>query len=153
MAHLSAGNPAPGFEQYGGYRLAITPSRSLHQLIFNEAIIAASTKAFIIREQGLHDVLYIPRDDILVPLTRMKGHSSYCPFKGTATYWSLEANGHTCEKAAWSYDFPHDELLPIRGHLAFYMDRIDCYWVDGVEQSLSGPGPVSEDERLAPLAA
>ena len=83
-------NPAPGFEKYpGGYGLEIIHGlRSLHQLIVNEAVIAASDRAVILSaSKTCYDVLYIPKSDILAPLTRMKGQSSYCPFKGQATYW------------------------------------------------------------------
>ena len=146
-------NPAPGFAQNGKYGLEITQSSSLHQLIVNEAVIAASDRAITVREQNLFDVLYIPKSDILVPLTRMKGQSSYCPFKGQATYWRFAANGKDCDKAAWSYETPYDEILPIRGHVAFYMEHIDCYWVDGVDKPAIGPGRCGREGELASIAA
>ena len=150
-------NPAPGFEKYRDYGLEIIHSRSLHQLIVNEAVIAASDRAVIVSEQNLYDVLYIPKSDILVPLTRMKGQSSYCPFKGQATYWRFTANGRDCDKAAWSYETPYDEMIPIRGHVAFYLDRLDCYWINGVDQPLRGPGRCADgcacEGELASVAA
>lgn len=151
--YKSTGLPAPGFEKNDGYLLDIIPSQSLHQLILNEAVVAASDRALIISEQGLRNVLYIPRDDILSPLTRMKGQSSYCPFKGTATYWNVDANGQSCDNAAWSYDLPYDDVASLKGHLAFYLDKLDCYWRNGIEQPLLGPGRRNGADCFIPIAA
>ena len=157
MAHYSSCNPAPGFARYPEYSMNIEPSRSLHQLLSNEAIVAATERALVVREQNLYDVLYIPKADILVPLTRMKGQSSYCPFKGQATYWCFTANGKDLEKAAWSYETPYDEMVPIRGHVAFYLNHLDCYWINGVDQPLLGPGRCADgcgcEGELASVAA
>jgi uncharacterized protein (DUF427 family) len=49
-------------------------------------------------------------------------HSTYCPFKGHASYYSL-ANGP--ENAVWTYELPYDEMLAIKEHLAFYPDKVD----------------------------
>lgn len=144
---------APGFRKYPGYSIDIAQSQSLHQLILNEAVIAATDRALVVLEQNLRNVLYIPRNDILIPLTRMKGQSSYCPFKGTATYWNLEANGDEFEGIGWSYDLPYEEVSPIKGHIAFYLDKLDCYWRNGIEQPLWGPGPCHGEDCFSPIAA
>ena len=54
--------------------------------------------------------------------TRDAVRLDYCPFKGQASYYSLE-NGP--ENAAWSYEQPYDEMKAIEGRLAFYPDRVD----------------------------
>jgi len=153
MTNFADSGPAPGFQKHQDYALDIFPSQSLHQVIFNEAIIAASNRGLIVREQNLRDIVYIPETDILVHLTRMKGQSSYCPFKGTASYWTLEANGAVCEAAAWSYDNPFREVSAIQGHIAFYLDKMDCYWRNGVEQPLFGPGRCQSDDCISERAA
>ncbi len=153
MAQISTGHLAPGFKEHGKYELEIIASGSLHQLILNEAMIAVSSRALIVREQNLRDVLYIPRDDILVPLTRKRGQSSYCPFKGQASYWKLDANGQICDMAAWSYELPYDEVALLKGHIAFYLNKLDCYWRNGIEQLLLGPGPCVDPDCHALEAA
>lgn len=149
----SAKDGAPGFRAKASYALDIVPSQSLHQLILNEAVVAASDNAMIVREQGLRNVLYIPRDDVLVPISRMSGQSSYCPFKGTATYWNVDANGQSCDHVAWSYDLPYDEVASLKGHIAFYLDKLDCYWRNGIEQPLLGPGRRNGADCFTPIAA
>jgi uncharacterized protein (DUF427 family) len=49
-------------------------------------------------------------------------HQTYCPFKGTASYYSLN-NGP--ENAVWSYEQPYDEMSVIKERLAFYPDKVD----------------------------
>jgi uncharacterized protein (DUF427 family) len=48
--------------------------------------------------------------------------STYCPFKGHASYFSFVGGA---ENAVWSYEQPYDEVLPIAEHLAFYPDKVD----------------------------
>ena len=52
-------------------------------------------------------------------------HATFCEFKGTASYWSVQANGRESNNAAWSYEHPYDEMAAIEGHLAFYPDKVD----------------------------
>ena len=131
---------APGFERSPNYRFDLRPSSSLHQVIFNEAVIAASSNVIIVREQNLCAVVYFPRADVDLAMLAPEKATSYCPFKGEANYWSLEANGKSCASAAWSYEDPFDEAAPLRGHVAFYMDKMDCHWCNGMELPLLGPG-------------
>ena len=49
-------------------------------------------------------------------------HTSYCPFKGQASYYSLKGGP---ANAVWSYEAPYDEMMAIKELLAFYPDRVD----------------------------
>ncbi|HEY2338793.1 MAG TPA: DUF427 domain-containing protein, partial [Burkholderiales bacterium] len=49
-------------------------------------------------------------------------HSTHCPFKGDASYFSFKGGP---ENAVWSYEAPYDEVTAIKGHLAFYPDKVD----------------------------
>ena len=57
-------------------------------------------------------------------LTRT-AHSTHCPYKGEASYWTVEAAGRTAENAVWSYEHPIPEMAGIAGYVAFYRDRMD----------------------------
>jgi uncharacterized protein (DUF427 family) len=52
-------------------------------------------------------------------------HTTYCPFKGHASYYSLSSGGQTAENAVWSYETPYDEMSVIKELLAFYPDKVD----------------------------
>ena len=51
--------------------------------------------------------------------------STYCPYKGDASYYSISIDGETVENAIWTYEAPFSAVAPIKDHLAFYTDRVD----------------------------
>ena len=53
-------------------------------------------------------------------------HSSYCPYKGEAGYFSVAAGGARATNAAWTYEAPYESVVAIKDHLAFYPDRVDA---------------------------
>jgi uncharacterized protein (DUF427 family) len=67
-------------------------------------------------------VYYIPRKDVKMDRLVRTSHQTYCPFKGSASYYSLK-NGP--ENAVWTYEQPYDEMLAIKDLLAFYPDKVD----------------------------
>jgi uncharacterized protein (DUF427 family) len=52
-------------------------------------------------------------------------HVSHCPYKGDASYFSIEASGRTAENAVWSYQQPFPAMAEIKDYLAFYPNRVD----------------------------
>ena len=52
-------------------------------------------------------------------------HSTYCPYKGDASYFSIHVGERTSENAIWSYETPFDAVAPIKEYLAFYPARVD----------------------------
>jgi uncharacterized protein (DUF427 family) len=90
------------------------------------AVIADSTRALILRAPGTPDVQYIPREDVDMASLIRTAHVTHCPYKGDAAYWSIRIGPRTVENAVWSYEAPHEAMAPIRGHLAFYEDRVDA---------------------------
>ncbi len=65
-------------------------------------------------------VFYIPRGDIdFSRLVKNQGHSTHCPIKGEASYYSLKTDEGLVENIAWSYQDPLDQVADIKNHLAF----------------------------------
>jgi len=88
-------------------------------------VIADTTDALTLREAGHRPVHYIPRKDVdMAALTRSQ-HSTYCPYKGDASYYSIPAGGARSVNAIWTYEDPYEAVAAIRDHLAFYPDRVD----------------------------
>jgi len=52
-------------------------------------------------------------------------HSTYCPYKGDCSYFSIPVGGNKSVNAVWTYESPYDSVAAIEGHLAFYRDRVD----------------------------
>lgn len=87
-------------------------------------VIAETTHALTLREAAYPPVQYVPRSDAnMSPLTKT-AHSTYCPYKGDAGYFTINANGKTLENAIWTYEQPYDSVKEIAGHLAFYPDKV-----------------------------
>ena len=115
-------NSAPGFKQRPDYRIATKPTGVRVQVKFNGEVIADSRNAVEMKEGDYPAVYYIPREDVKLDRLVRSSHQTYCPFKGTASYYSLK-NG--AENAVWSYEEPYDEMSVIKGRLAFYPNMVD----------------------------
>ncbi len=58
-------------------------------------------------------------------LLKATAHASHCPYKGDASYFSIEAGGRIAENAVWSYQQPFPAMAEIKDYLAFYPNRVD----------------------------
>jgi uncharacterized protein (DUF427 family)/diadenosine tetraphosphate (Ap4A) HIT family hydrolase len=124
-------NPAPGYAAHPNHRVDIAPSRANVVVEFAGTAIA-STHASLRVDESRHAIVhYVPRADVRMDLLTATDHTSYCPFKGTARYWTIAVGGRRAENAVWAYDEPYDEALPLRDHVAFYSDRVDRISIDG----------------------
>ena len=87
--------------------------------------IADSTSALGLREASYPEVLYIPRKDVDMSLLERTDHSTYCPYKGDCSYYSIPAGGERSVNAVWTYESPYDAVASIKDYVAFYPDRVD----------------------------
>jgi uncharacterized protein (DUF427 family) len=85
-------------------------------------IIADTSNALTLREASYPPVQYIPVDMAL--LTRRE-HTTYCPYKGDASYYSIPAGSDRSCNTAWTYETPFEAMAQIKDYIAFYPDRID----------------------------
>ena len=53
-------------------------------------------------------------------------HSTHCPYKGDASYYSIRVGDKLAENAIWSYEQPFPAMAEISGWLAFYPNRVDA---------------------------
>jgi uncharacterized protein (DUF427 family) len=88
-------------------------------------VIADSRHALTLKEASYPPVQYIPRADVDMTQLSRTTHSSYCPYKGDAAYFSISAAGARADNAVWTYEHPHDAVAEIAGFVAFYPDRVD----------------------------
>ncbi len=88
-------------------------------------VIADTIHALTLREAGYRPVHYIPREDVDMAAIERTQHSTYCPYKGDASYYSISAGGARSVNAIWTYEEPYEAVAAIRDHLAFYPDRVD----------------------------
>ena len=93
---------------------------------FAGKVVAESTRALTLCESGYKPVHYIPRGDADMDVLQPTTHTSHCPYKGDASYFSLVVAGRRSENAVWSYEQPYPAMAEIAGHLAFYPGRVDA---------------------------
>ncbi|MEM9319231.1 MAG: DUF427 domain-containing protein [Pseudomonadota bacterium] len=88
------------------------------------AVIGESRNALELIEGDYPPVIYFPRDDVAMAFLEGTEKASHCPWKGDATYYTVNGPGETLVDAAWSYEDPKPEMEAIKGYLAFYTDRV-----------------------------
>ena len=95
--------------------------------------VVDTTRAMLLHETGLRPQVYVPLDDIRADLIQPTDHHTYCPFKGTASYWTVTAGGQVAENAIWAYPEPNDESSWLKGYAGFYWNAMD-EWYDEDER-------------------
>ena len=139
MCSAKAANPAPGFEQHPNYEVRLEPVAGVVEVKVGETTIARSERAVTLLETRHHPVWYMPLEDIHTQMITPTQTSTYCPFKGHASYWSVNVDNQTIEDAIWAYMAPYDECLDVAGYASFYTNKVDLY-VNGEQADKSGPG-------------
>jgi uncharacterized protein (DUF427 family) len=94
-------------------------------------VVADTTRAVRVCETSHPPVYYVPRDDIAPGVLEPGEGSSFCEWKGAATYWDLVVDGRRVPQAGWSYEQPTPGYEHLRGAVAFYPGRVDRALVDG----------------------
>ncbi|HTO32027.1 MAG TPA: DUF427 domain-containing protein [Pararhizobium sp.] len=91
----------------------------------NGQTIADSRNILTLREASYPAVHYIPRADVDMAALARSDHTTYCPYKGDASYFGVPTGGAQLANAIWSYEAPYSAVVEIRDHLAFYPDRFE----------------------------
>lgn len=105
--------------------ITITRNAKRVRVVFAGLVIADTTRSLTLAEAGYPPVHYIPRADANMSLLKPSAHVSHCPYKGDASYYSIEAGGRSSDNAVWSYERPFPAMAEIAGYLAFYPSRVD----------------------------
>ncbi len=132
-------NAAPGFEKHPNYQVSIEPRDERVQVYVGDTLLADTSHAVLVTESRHRPVWYLPLDAVDTNLITASKTSTYCPFKGNASYWSVSAGAQTLEDVMWSYREPFDECAQIRDFVAFYSNKVKLT-VNGKSEGEAGPG-------------
>ena len=88
-------------------------------------VIADSKRVLVMRARDAAPSLYIPQEDVVMSALTRTSHHTQCPYKGDASYWTVQSGGRVSENAVWSYETPFASMAQIKGYLSFYPDRVD----------------------------
>lgn len=83
--------------------------------IWNGKVLAESDKTIVVENNH-----YFPKDSINEEFFKESNHKTTCPWKGLASYKTLEVDGQTNENAAWFYPSPKEAAKEIKDYFAFW---------------------------------
>jgi uncharacterized protein (DUF427 family) len=110
--------------------ITVEPTKARVVVKAGGRVIADSRNAFTLQESTYPAVQYIPLADVDAGVLERTGHETYCPYKGEAGYYSLNAGDVKAENAIWTYEKPYDAVAPIKDHVAFYPNVVDIELVE-----------------------
>lgn len=111
-------NPSPGLKRAPNHHIMLDVGTDAVTVTLNGEMIAASSSAVVLREDGYPARAYLPMGDVTAALSPTD-KTTHCPFKGDTVYYDVKAGGETLTNAAWSYGEPYDEMVAIKGHVSF----------------------------------
>ncbi len=107
----------------------VTPRRVVVEV--GGRVVADTTRAVRVCETSHPPVYYVPREDVVPGVLERAAGTSWCEWKGAATYWDAVVDGTRRPSVAWSYEQPTAGYGHLRGAVAFYPSRVDRATVDG----------------------
>lgn len=126
--------PGPGQESVWDYPRPprVEPTGELVRVELGGVVLVETRRALRVLETSHPPAYYLPSGDFAPgSLVDAAGGSTWCEFKGTATYLDVVGGGRTLQRAAWTYPEPSRGFEDLRGHVALYPGRMDLVSVDG----------------------
>ncbi|MFF4119438.1 MULTISPECIES: DUF427 domain-containing protein [unclassified Streptomyces] len=99
-----------------GHTITIEQSQQHVRVTHGDLVLAESDRPLVLRETGSPVRYYIPAEDVRLDLLTPSETHTVCPFKGTASYWSLP----DAPDLVWAYPEPKADVAQIKDHLCFY---------------------------------
>lgn len=115
----------PVLEPSATHPITVTPTGSRVTVSVNGELIADTTDAVTLQESTYPAVQYIPLADVVASALSPSDTSTYCPFKGDASYYHVTVGGDTVDDVIWTYEQPYPAVAAIAGRVAFYPNKAD----------------------------
>jgi uncharacterized protein (DUF427 family) len=125
--------PGPGQESVWDYPRPprVEPTSETVEVLLGGEVVARTTAALRVLETSHPPAYYLPRDAFTPGALRPVDGTTYCEWKGVATYFDLVTPGATAPRAAWTYADPTRGFEAIRDHLSVMPALVDACLVDG----------------------
>ncbi|NNN33488.1 DUF427 domain-containing protein [Streptomyces sp. S3(2020)] len=99
-----------------GHRITVEKGTAHVRVVHGDQVLAETDRPLVLRETGSPVRYYIPAEDVRLDLLTPSDTHTVCPFKGTASYWSLP----DAADLVWAYPDPKPGVAEIKDHLCFY---------------------------------
>jgi len=116
-----------------GHWVHVSDSPRHVRVMFGGETIADSKRVKLVREPEVLPAYYFPKEDVRTDLFVPSRHTSGCPVKGEASYWSVQVGNQRAENATWSYTAPLSEVANLRDHFTFEWPKMDK-WMEEDEE-------------------
>lgn len=101
------------------HRVDCRPTGRRLRVSVGDTLLVDTTDTVIVFETALEPRLYVAPRHVRTDLLKPTATTSYCNYKGYATYWSAKVGDTVVEDVAWSYDHPYPESQPIATFFSF----------------------------------
>lgn len=115
------------------YKIDLVACPKRIRVEFGGEVIADSLAVITLCEQAHIPAYYIPMSDVRMDLMTPTEHSTHCPHKGDASYWTLSVGDRSEENVIWGYQTPFPHMSKLAGHVAFYWNKMDK-WLEEDEE-------------------
>ena len=105
--------------------ITVTPTEGRVVVKVAGQVVADTRAALTLQESTYPAVQYIPLADVAAAALSRSDTTTYCPYKGDASYYDVTAAGDTIDDVIWTYEQPYPAVAGIAGHVAFYPDKAD----------------------------
>ena len=124
--------PGPGQESVWDYpRPPRVEDSSKHiKVILNGVVIVDTHRAKRILETSHPPVYYLPPEDVKMGYFTPTSRTTYCEFKGAASYYTIQVGDKTLSNGAWYYRKPTKGYESITNYIALYPSQMDACYVD-----------------------
>ncbi len=117
-------NSGLGYAKHPEHTVKVSPASERVRITFDGELLVDTTEALKLEEASYPAVYYVPRKDVKMELLERTTHSSRCPYKGDASYFTLNGKHADEMNAVWTYEPPFDEVIAIKAYLAFYPNKV-----------------------------
>lgn len=109
---------------------ALVPCERRVRVEIGGVVLADSRRALRVLETSHPPTLYLPPEDVRSELLTPVGHTSFCEWKGIATYFDVAAGDRVERSAAWTYRDPSPAYTQLRDYVSLYPGRMDACFLD-----------------------
>lgn len=103
-----------------GHTITIEEGEQRVRVVHDGQVLAETDRPLVLRETGCPPRYYLPAEDVRLDLLTPSDTRTDCPFKGTASYWSLP----DAPDLVWAYPDPKPEVARIKDHYCFYAPEV-----------------------------
>jgi len=118
------------------HRILFQPHPRRLRAVVDGHTVLDTTRGALLHESNIAPVLYVPLEDFDTTLLEPTGHTTHCPFKGDAFYWTLRAGERELENAVWGYPTPTPDAPWLAPYAALYWDKADTWFEE--DEPLTG---------------